>query len=149
MVVHVTDQNRSAFAGWIGWVTAKAGKYTTTRPPMNTDGLLPSEIAAEFIATMLFVIVGCGSACGIADKEGSAWVLQVALTFGFAITVLEYTIGHYSGGQINCAVTFGLVLAKKLGPFQGFLYLLAQMGGLGCRCAGTEGHVFRHRQGPD
>ncbi|CAK0856017.1 unnamed protein product [Prorocentrum cordatum] len=93
------------------------------------DGLLPSEIAAEFIATMLLVIVGCGSACGAATKDGPAWVLQVALTFGLAVTVLECTIGHYTGGQFNCAVTFGLVLARKLCPIQGALYFAAQLGG--------------------
>ncbi|CAK0856021.1 unnamed protein product [Prorocentrum cordatum] len=99
------------------------------RLPVNMDGLLPSEIAAEFIATMLLVIVGCGSACGAATKDGPAWVLQVALTFGLAVTVLECTIGHYTGGQFNCAVTFGLVLARKLCPIQGALYFAAQLGG--------------------
>jgi len=83
--------------------------------------------AAEFIAMTLFVVIGCGSACGIAKEAGSAWVLQVALTFGFAITVLAYTIGHYSGGQINCAVTFGLMLVGEVSVVQGLCNILAQM----------------------
>ncbi|CAK0861835.1 unnamed protein product [Prorocentrum cordatum] len=96
-----------------------------------TDEAVPAlhQSFAEFVAMTLFVIVGCGSACGIANKEGSAWVLQVALTFGFAITVLAYSIGAYSGGQINCAVTFGLVLAGQLSVTQGLLNLAAQLAG--------------------
>jgi MIP family channel proteins len=96
-----------------------------------TDDGVPAlqQSLAEFIAMALFVIVGCGSACGIAKKEGSAWVLQVALTFGLAITVLAYAIGAYSGGQINCAVTFGLVLAGKLSVSQGLCNLAAQLAG--------------------
>ncbi|CAK0856020.1 unnamed protein product [Prorocentrum cordatum] len=124
-----TDENRSTFACLVGWATTKRGNSKKDRLPVNMDGLLPSEIAAEFIATMLLVIVGCGSACGAATKDGPAWVLQVALTFGLAVTVLECTIGHYTGGQFNCAVTFGLVLARKLCPIQGALYFAAQLGG--------------------
>ncbi|KAJ1450315.1 aquaporin-like protein, partial [Pelagophyceae sp. CCMP2097] len=39
---------------------------------------------------------------------------------------LIYAIGHRSGGQINCAVTFGLCLAGKLGPVQGIVNFAAQ-----------------------
>jgi len=62
----------------------------------------------------LFVFVGCGTAAavGCADVAGK---LEVALAFGFGITVLAYTVGAHSGGQINCAVTFGLLIASQLG----------------------------------
>ena len=75
----------------------------------------------------LFVVIGCGSAMGIAKQEGSAWILQVSLTFGFAITTLAHAIGHYSGGQINCAVTFGLVLVGHVSVAQGLINLVAQL----------------------
>eukprot|EP00418_Pyrodinium_bahamense_P017391 CAMPEP_0179123676 /NCGR_PEP_ID=MMETSP0796-20121207/58416_1 /TAXON_ID=73915 /ORGANISM="Pyrodinium bahamense, Strain pbaha01" /LENGTH=349 /DNA_ID=CAMNT_0020822321 /DNA_START=120 /DNA_END=1170 /DNA_ORIENTATION=+ len=82
---------------------------------------------AEFIAMALFVFFGCGSAMSMANENGSAWVLQVSLTFGLAITVLAYSIGHISGGQINCAVTFGLVLHGDVSFWQGVCNFLAQM----------------------
>lgn len=82
---------------------------------------------AEFLAMALFVFFGCGSAMSIAKTEGSAWILQVSLTFGIAITVLAYTIGHYSGGHINCAVTFGLVLTGNCSVKQGLGNLVAQL----------------------
>merc|ERR1740121_3599236 len=99
--------------------------------PSKGPSMLQKALA-EFIAMFIFVIVGCGSACGIAKVDGAAWVLQVSLTFGFAITVLAYTIGHYSGGQINCAVTFGLVLAGQVTWQQGVANFAAQLLGSVC-----------------
>lgn len=82
-------------------------------------------VVAEYLAMTLFVMIGCGSAMGAAKTPG--WILQVALTFGLAITVLGYAIGHYSGGHINCAITFGLYLAGEVEWFQGVCVLLAQL----------------------
>jgi MIP family channel proteins len=84
-----------------------------------------SAAAAEYVAMTLFVVIGCGSAMGTCGDAG--WVLQVALTFGFAISSLAYAIGHYSGGQINCAVTVGLLLSGHLGLQQAVVNVLAQM----------------------
>jgi len=81
--------------------------------------------AGEFVAMTLFVIIGCGSAMGAAKTPG--WVLQVSLSFGLAITSLAYAVGKYSGAQINCAVTFGLVLLGQLGVMQGLANLVAQL----------------------
>jgi MIP family channel proteins len=60
--------------------------------------------------------------------EGN-WQLQVSLAFGLAITTLAYAIGHYSGGQINCAVTLGLCIHGSCSWAQGALNFLAQMCG--------------------
>merc|ERR1719379_81800 len=88
-------------------------------------GVKASAAMAEFVAMTLFVVIGCGSAMSVAKESG--WVLQVALTFGLAITSLAYAVGHYSGGQINCAVTFGLMFAGKLSMAQGMANFVAQM----------------------
>jgi MIP family channel proteins len=82
-------------------------------------------VFAEFIAMILFVVIGCGSAMGSAGEPG--WVLQVALSFGFAISSLAYAIGHYSGGQINCAVTFGLLLSGNISVIQAVFNIIAQI----------------------
>jgi len=82
---------------------------------------------AEFIAMTLFVWVGCGAAMSIAKKEGSAWVLQVSLAFGLAITVLAYTIGHWSGGHINGAVSLALLASGKIGITQCVGNIVAQL----------------------
>lgn len=104
--------------------TARAG---ISKAALAGTGVNVAAAFAEYVAMALFVIIGCGSAMGIANKEGSAWVLQVALTFGIAISVLAYSIGHISGGQINCAVTFALVLNGSLGWLQGLVNLVFQL----------------------
>ena len=86
---------------------------------------LKQKALAEFLAMLLFVFIGAGSACGVAGSPG--WVNQVALTFGFAITCLAYTIGHISGGHINCAVTLGLTLAGLCPPVEAAVIFVAQM----------------------
>jgi MIP family channel proteins len=57
------------------------------------------------------------------------WQLQVSLAFGLAISTLAYAIGHYSGGQINCAVTLGLCIHGSCSWAQGALNFLGQMCG--------------------
>lgn len=93
--------------------------------PAFLDRLNCKAVAAEYLAMTLFVTVGCGSAMGIAKEPG--WILQVALSFGLAMTVLGYALGHYSGGHINCAITFGLYMAGQVEWFQGICIFLAQL----------------------
>jgi len=113
----------------------------STRSEAASSAVSVTACAAEFLAMLLFVVFGCGSAMGIAgstqDSSGEGgttsvlpgWVLMVSLVFGLAITSLVYAIGHYSGGHINCAVTFGLVLAGKCSVPQGLANFAAQMFG--------------------
>ncbi|CAE7033471.1 Aqp4, partial [Symbiodinium sp. CCMP2456] len=103
---------------------------------------------AEFVGMTLFVIIGCGSAMGIQGSGSSGgsgsdgdstsgettsmipgWVLMVALVFGLSITTLAYSIGHYSGGHLNCAVTLGLVLTGNCHALQGLFNFGSQMMG--------------------
>eukprot|EP00931_Biecheleriopsis_adriatica_P010593 TRINITY_DN111669_c0_g1_i1.p1 TRINITY_DN111669_c0_g1~~TRINITY_DN111669_c0_g1_i1.p1 ORF type:complete len:286 (-),score=50.88 TRINITY_DN111669_c0_g1_i1:122-949(-) len=81
---------------------------------------------AEFVAMTLFVIVGCGTACANGAADGQNRLL-VALAFGMGILVLAYACGHHSGGHINCAVTFSLVLGGQVPWYQGCANLFAQL----------------------
>jgi len=83
---------------------------------------------AEFIAMTLFVIVGCGTACGYGASDGETR-LCVAFAFGMSILVLVYAVCHLSGGHINGAVTFSLVLGGALPWHQGALHLASQLAG--------------------
>lgn len=82
-----------------------------------------------------FVYIASGAGCmnafgdlGTAKSvPDPAYVLGVALTVGFAITVLVYATAHVSGGQINCAVTFALCLSGELSWIQGFCNFISQM----------------------
>lgn len=87
---------------------------------------------AELIGSALFVFIACGSAMttvGFQIKGNAA--IGIALTFGFTIFVLAYTIGHISGGHLNFAVTFTFCLLRKISILKCGLYFLAQFfGGL-------------------
>lgn len=84
--------------------------------------------AAELIGMIFFVTIGCGTACAHGAGD-AATRLVVAFAFGMAILVLAYSIGHHSGGHLNCAVTFSLVLGGAVPWYQGLANLAAQLTG--------------------
>lgn len=81
---------------------------------------------AEFITMALFVFIACGSACSNGAGDNASR-LMVSLCFGMSILVLAYSVAHHSGGHINCAVTFALVLSGITPWHQGLIYTVAQM----------------------
>jgi MIP family channel proteins len=85
-------------------------------------------VMAEFVAMTLFVMIGCGTATGHGAFDGATRLL-VAMAFGMGILVLAYSIGHHSGGQINCAVTFSLVLGGQVPWYQGLFNVIGQLFG--------------------
>src|SRR5437588_289851 len=59
---------------------------------------------AEFIGTFALIFVGIG-----AIKTAGHDVLGVALAYGLTIAVFASATMHISGGNLNPAVTFGLI----------------------------------------
>jgi len=83
------------------------------------------KVFQEFFGTALFVFFGCGSAMSVAKRDCSnGWILQVALSFGFAIFVL---LQCGIANQMNCAVTVGLIISDKVSFQQGICNIVAQM----------------------
>lgn len=86
---------------------------------------------AELIATMLFVFIGAGTVVVVIgafpENLGADTLLAIAVAHGLAIAVLASAIGGISGGHINPAVTFAMILTgrQKLGP--GLVYVAAQL----------------------
>ena len=116
---------------------------------------------AEFLATAILVLLGCGTAMAITfagqgDTAGA--VVAIAGAFGFSILVLAYTVGPISGGHANPAVSFAKALNKEitwkefgiycgaqvLGAFFGSLLLAMVMWswGTGVSGANTIGQVM-------
>jgi len=95
------------------------------------------ELAAEFLGTMLLVIIGCGSAISGDEDDGEgqldeqAQYVRIALAFGFAVATIAQTVGHISGCHINPAITVGLVAGAKVEVIRGIAYVVVQiLGGL-------------------
>lgn len=118
----------------------------TERPEAPSGVVLARGAFTEFLAMTLFVFFGCGAAASNAKKDESrfdrfdsgsstggaaewdpAATSSIALQFGLGITVLAYFSAHSSGGHINCAVTWALVIVGKCHPIQGLVYLVAQL----------------------
>jgi len=81
---------------------------------------------AEFIGTFVLVLFGCGSA---ATAGGNLGNLGIALAFGLAVVAMAYAIGPISGCHINPAVSFAMLIRRKLSPSDFLLYVISQIAG--------------------
>jgi aquaporin Z len=79
---------------------------------------------AELIGTFVLVFGGCGSAVLAADHIG---FMGVSLAFGLSVLAMVYAIGPISGCHLNPAVTFGLLLVRKIDAGMAGRYVIAQI----------------------
>ncbi|KAL7115766.1 hypothetical protein ACP275_04G201700 [Erythranthe tilingii] len=98
-------------------------------------------LIAEFIATLLFLYVTVLTVIGYkvqsdavhgGDQCGGVGILGIAWAFGGMIFILVYCTAGISGGHINPAVTFGLLLGRKVSLIRAVLYMVAQCLGAIC-----------------
>lgn len=70
------------------------------------------KYAAEFIGTMVLVVLGCGTAMlvGCDAANGGGYILT-ALAFGLVIVGMAYCVGNISGCHINPAVSLGVLIS--------------------------------------
>ena len=76
---------------------------------------------AEFLGTMLLVVIGCGVAV-----YTEADVVATSLAFGLSIVAIAYSFGCISGCHINPAVSTGLFLTGKMKSKDYVGYLVSQ-----------------------
>ncbi len=81
---------------------------------------------AEFIGTMVLVLMGCGSAVIAGNYVG---FLGISFAFGLAVVAMVYTIGAISGCHINPAISISMFIAKKLSPKDTAFYVASQCAG--------------------
>jgi len=90
----------------------------------------------SFFATMIFVFIGTGSVVASKATLGEEGILVpsltvIALAHGFTIMVLIYSIGEISGGHINPAVTWALLITDRLSIVRAVVYWHSQiLGGI-------------------
>lgn len=114
---------------------------------------LCKAVACEFIGTALFVFLATGtvtSGChtkDVAEASGNAadtslktvvpgscflqstTLLNIAMSFGFALFVVIYFTASFSGGHINPAVTLAMFLTRRISLLRGVLYTCFQCAG--------------------
>lgn len=86
---------------------------------------LPSVV--EFVCTMFFVLIGCGSTIAWPQEEAGPNVVSISLCFGFSYAFLLNISTCFSGGFFNPAMTAALVVNKTLSVTRAFCYILAQV----------------------
>jgi glycerol uptake facilitator protein len=72
---------------------------------------------AEFIGTMILIILGDGVVAGVllrnSKAENSGWIV-ITFGWGMAVAIAIYCVYQFSGGLINPAATIGLAVAGQL-----------------------------------
>ena len=94
---------------------------------------------AEFIGTLVLVLLGCGTACAVGcDAQNGSGYLLTALAFGLVIVAMAYSIGNVSGCHINPAVSLAMLISKKISlkDFGGYVaaQFLGGIAGAGLLC---------------
>lgn len=91
-----------------------------------------SEFAAEFIGTMILVLLGDGVVANVCLKgtkgHNAGWVV-ITLGWGLAVFTAVVVSGQFSGAHINPAVTVGLAAAKLFPLAKVPLFIGAQLAG--------------------
>jgi len=97
--------------------------YSLGKEDLKVVPLLKSMVA-ELVGTMLLVVIGCGAA--MQWKMELFDTTQVSLAFGLAVMAIVCFTGHISGGNLNPAVSIGLLVGGKLSLLKFVLYVIAQ-----------------------
>ena len=87
------------------------------------------RFAAEAVATMILVLLGCGTAMAMnfAGQVDFGAMVGISGAFGISIVILAYTVGPISGGHANPAVSFAKALNKELTWKEFGIYCCAQV----------------------
>jgi MIP family channel proteins len=85
-------------------------------------------LAAELVGTFALVFAGAG-AIMVDAKTHALGHVGVAISFGLAIMVMIYAVGHVSGAHFNPAVSFGFALTRHFPWTRAAGYVAAQVSG--------------------
>jgi aquaporin Z len=83
---------------------------------------------AEFVGTFTLIFIGAGSIVAAGQIHDPS-LIGIALAHGLAIAIMVSALGHISGGHFNPAVTFGMLVTRRIQPALGMLYWLSQLAG--------------------
>src|ERR1700689_3651987 len=94
--------------------------------------LEPRKLAAEFLGTLILVVIAVGTATEtfgfhLFGLSYAAGVAATALAFGLVLIALVYAIGPISGCHINPAVSMGFITSGRMKLGEGVAFMVAQV----------------------
>ncbi|MBL7873485.1 MAG: aquaporin family protein [Cyclobacteriaceae bacterium] len=105
---------------------------------------------AEFLGTMLLILIGEGVVAGVLLKgskaENAGW-LTICIAWGLAVTFAIYAVGNFSGAHLNPAVTIGLAVNGDFEWSMAIGYIGAQFIGAFAGAVLVWLHYFPHWKG--
>lgn len=95
---------------------------------------IPREFIGEALGTFLLALFGCGSVAVSVLFGAHQGLMQVALAWGFGVSLAIYLTRHLSCAHLNPAVSVAMVASRRMSARKLPVYLAAQC--LGALAAG-------------
>jgi MIP family channel proteins len=92
---------------------------------MSMKRALIKACVAEFVGTFALVFVGLGAVANLTGDH--AGLLGIALAQGLTIAVMVTATAAISGGHLNPAITFGMLVGGKICPSRAVAYCVSQL----------------------
>ncbi len=109
------------------------------------------KFLAEWIGTFALVFMGAGAILQH-NATQAVGITGIAVAHGMAILIGVYAFGAISGGHFNPAVTFGMLVTRRIGLGGAVLYWIAQLlgaiVGAWVLCAAYQGPTEVHLGAP-
>ena len=86
-------------------------------------------IIGESLGTFLLVFFGCGSVATAVALNAPVGLFQVAIVWGFGLSIAIFLTGGLSGAHLNPAITISLVVFRAFPIGKAVGYILAQFAG--------------------
>jgi len=83
-----------------------------------------NKIFSEILGTFALLFFGCGSILFLGENSS---ILNIAFGFGITVTLVAYSLGSISGAHLNPAVSFGMLISKRMQLTDFILYLIGQL----------------------
>jgi glycerol uptake facilitator protein len=80
---------------------------------MNVHRALPRALAGEILGTYLLVLFGTGSVAAAVLTSAQVGLWQVAVVWGFGVTIAIYASATLSGAHLNPAVSLAFALLRR------------------------------------
>ncbi|XP_037442967.1 aquaporin NIP1-3-like isoform X2 [Triticum dicoccoides] len=88
-----------------------------------------SKVLAEILGTYLLIFAGCAAVAVNQRTAGTVTFPGVCVTWGLAVMVMVYSVGHISGAHLNPAVTLAFATCGRFPWRQVPAYAAAQVVG--------------------